>query len=320
MKVSIVIPVYYNEDNLYPLYADIKEKFIDKIDYDYEIVMVNDGSKDRSYEVMQELADQDPNIKIVSLSRNFGSHAAILCGLEKCTGDCAVVKAADLQEPTELILKMVESWKQGNNVVLAVRQDRKESFGTKLFANTYYWMVRKAALSNMPKGGFDVYLLDQKVIRVLLSLDERNSALTGQILWSGFKTEEIPYVRLEREIGTSKWTLKKKVRLVADTLFSFSTLPISLVTMIGTLSCVGALIWGIVVLVCKIMGLIQVSGCTTLFIFNLCSFGIIMVTLGILGGYLWRTFDASRNRPTYIVEDENTLEQKKGENKHEDHA
>ena len=275
MKVSIVIPVYYNEDNLYPLYADIKEKFIDKIDYDYEIVMVNDGSKDRSYEVMQELADQDPNIKIVSLSRNFGSHAAILCGLEKCTGDCAVVKAADLQEPTDLILKMVESWKQGNNVVLAVRQDRKESFGTKLFANTYYWMVRKAALSNMPKGGFDVYLLDQKVIRVLLSLDERNSALTGQILWSGFKTEEIPYVRLEREIGTSKWTLKKKVRLVADTLFSFSTLPISLVTMIGTLSCVGALIWGIVVLVCKIMGLIQVSGCTS------CSF-LICAVLGLL--------------------------------------
>ena len=155
MKVSIVIPVYYNEDNLRPLYADIKEKIIDKIDYDYEIVMVNDGSKDRSYEVMQELAGQDPNIKIVSLSRNFGSHAAILCGLEKCTGDCAVVKAADLQEPTELILKMVESWKKGNNVVLAVRQDREESFGTKLFANTYYWMVRKSALSNMPKGGFD---------------------------------------------------------------------------------------------------------------------------------------------------------------------
>ena len=152
MKVSIVIPVYYNEDNLIPLYKDIKEKFIDAIDYEYEIVMVNDGSKDNSYGVMQKLAVQDPNIKIVSLSRNFGSHAAILCGLEKCTGDCAVVKAADLQEPTELILKMVESWKKGNNVVLAVRKDRNESFGTKLFANTYYWMVRKAALSNIPKG------------------------------------------------------------------------------------------------------------------------------------------------------------------------
>lgn len=307
MKVSIVIPVYYNEDNLKPLYEDLRKKFIDAIEYEYEIVMVNDGSQDRSYQVMQELVAQDKNIKIVSLSRNFGSHAAILCGLEKCTGDCAVVKAADLQEPTELLIEMIESWKKGNNVVLAVRQDREESLGTKFFANTYYWLVRKAALANMPEGGFDVYLLDRKVINVLLSLDERNSALTGQILWSGFKTEQIPYVRLEREIGTSKWTLKKKVRLVTDTLFSFSTLPISLVTGIGTASFIGALVWGIVVLIFKLMGLIQVSGWTTLFIFNLFSFGIIMVTLGILGGYLWRTFDASRNRPTYIVEDENKV-------------
>lgn len=307
MKVSIVIPVYYNEDNLKPLYEDLRKKFIDAIEYEYEIVMVNDGSQDRSYQVMQELAAQDKNIKIVSLSRNFGSHAAILCGLEKCTGDCAVVKAADLQEPTELLIEMIESWKKGNNVVLAVRQDREESLGTKFFANTYYWLVRKAALANMPEGGFDVYLLDRKVINVLLSLDERNSALTGQILWSGFKTEQIPYVRLEREIGTSKWTLKKKIRLVTDTLFSFSTLPISLVTGIGTVSFIGALAWGIVVLIFKLMGLIQVSGWTTLFIFNLFSFGIIMVTLGILGGYLWRTFDASRNRPTYIVEDENEV-------------
>ena len=314
MKVSIVIPVYYNEGNLKPLYEDLKKKFIDVIDYDYEIVMVNDGSKDNSYAVMQELAQRDKNIKIVSLSRNFGSHAAILCGLERCTGDCAVVKAADLQEPTELVLQMIDSWKRGNNVVLAVRKDREESFSTKLFANTYYWMVKKAALSNMPQGGFDVYLLDRKVIQVLLSLDERNSALTGQILWSGFKTEEIPYVRLEREIGTSKWTLKKKIRLVADTLFSFSTLPITVVSLVGAISFIGALLWGIVVLVFKLMGLIQVSGWTTLFIFNLFSFGMIMVTLGILGGYLWRTFDASRNRPTYIVEDENILADKKKEN------
>ena len=314
MKVSIVIPVYYNEGNLKPLYEDLKKKFIDVIDYDYEIVMVNDGSKDNSYAVMQELAQRDKNIKIVSLSRNFGSHAAILCGLERCTGDCAVVKAADLQEPTELVLQMIDSWKRGNNVVLAVRKDREESFSTKLFANTYYWMVKKAALSNMPQGGFDVYLLDRKVIQVLLSLDERNSALTGQILWSGFKTEEIPYVRLEREIGTSKWTLKKKIRLVADTLFSFSTLPITVVSLVGARSFIGALLWGIVVLVFKLMGLIQVSGWTTLFIFNLFSFGMIMVTLGILGGYLWRTFDASRNRPTYIVEDENILADKKKEN------
>lgn len=308
MKLSIVIPVYYNEENLIPLYNDIKEKIIDVIDYEYEIVMVNDGSKDKSYEVMLQLAEKDENVKCISLSRNFGSHAAILCGLANCTGDCAAVKAADLQEPTELIIDMVESWKKGNNVVLAVRADRQESKEQTMFANLYYWLTRKTALPDMPKGGFDVYLLDRKVINVLMQLDEKNSALTGQILWSGFRTDKVYYTRLQREIGTSRWTLKKKVRLVSDTLFSFSTLPITAVSVVGTLSCAGAVIWALVVFICKMMGLIDVNGWTTLFMFNLFSFGIIMLTLGILGSYLWRTFDASRNRPPYIIEEHNLNE------------
>lgn len=305
MKLSIVIPVYYNEENLKPLYDDIKKKIIDVIDYEYEIVFVNDGSKDKSYAIMKELAERDENIQTISLSRNFGSHAAILCGLAKCTGDCAVIKAADLQEPTEMILEMVESWKKGNNVVLAVRQGRQEGFFQKLFANTYYWMVRKFALENMPKGGFDVYLLDRKVIQVLISLDETNSALTGQLLWSGFKTDTIYYTRLAREVGKSRWTLRKKVKLVMDTLFSFSTLPITLVTGVGTISFIGAILWAILEMIFKLCGLIAVEGWTLLFIFNLFSFGVIMMTLGILGGYIWRTFDASRNRPVYIIEEEN---------------
>lgn len=305
MKLSIIIPVYFNEENLRPLYADIREKIIEVIDYDYEIVMVDDGSKDNSYAVMTELAAQDPHIRTVRLSRNFGSHAAMLCGMEKCTGDCAVIKAADLQEPTELILDMVKSWQQGNNVVLAVRKDREESFGQKLFANAYYNMVRKVALPAMPKGGFDIYLIDRKVIRVLLSLEERNSALTGQILWSGFRTAMVPYVRKAREIGKSRWTLRKKVKLVFDTLYSFSTVPIAFMTAIGSLSFVGAAVWAVVVLILKILGRIAVSGWTMMFIFNLFSFGVIMLTLSVLGSYLWRTYDACRNRPPYIVEEEN---------------
>ena len=308
MKLSIVIPVYYNEDNLKPLYEDIREKIIEVIQYDYEIILVNDGSKDRSYDIMKELAQKDRHIKIINLSRNFGSHAAILCGLEKCTGDCAVIKAADLQEPTEMILEMVERWKYGFNVVLAVREGREEGKTQRLFANLYYTLVRKTALPSMPKGGFDVYLLDKKVIEVLMRLDERNSALTGQILWSGFRTDKVYYTRRAREIGTSKWTLRKKIRLVTDTLFSFSTLPIKLVTLVGIFSFVGALLWAIFEFAFKIAGLIEVSGWTTLFIFNLFSFGVIMLTLGILGEYLWRTFDASRNRPPYIIEDENEIE------------
>lgn len=305
MKLSIIIPVYYNEKNLLPLYEDIKEKIIDVIDYGYEIVMVNDGSKDESYATMQKLAEQDRNIKIISLSKNFGSHAAILCGLSKCTGDCAVIKAADLQEPTELILEMVESWQKGSNVVLAVREGRNESKRQKVFANLYYTLVRKMALPSMPKGGFDVYLLDRKVINVLMALDEKNSALTGQILWSGFRTEKVYYTRLARELGRSRWTLKKKIRLVMDTLFSFSTLPIKVVLIVGTLSFIGALIWAVLVIAFRLAGMIEVSGWTTLFVFNLFSFGVMMLTMGILGEYLWRTFDASRNRPPYIIEDEN---------------
>lgn len=305
MKISVVIPVYYNQDNLEPLYADLHDKLLCHDEYEWEIVMVNDGSKDESFTVMKKLAQKDKRIKIFSLSRNFGSHAAVLCGLSKCSGDCAVTKAADLQEPTEMILEMVDSWKKGNNVVLAARKGRQESKVKALFANLYYWLVRKAALSNMPKGGFDIFLIDRKVINVLMQLDEKNSAITGQILWSGFRTDKIYYTRLQREIGKSKWTLKKKIRLVTDTLFSFSTLPITFVSVIGTLSCVVAAVWAIRVFIAKLMGRIDISGWTTLFIFNLLGFGIIMLTLGILGGYLWRTFEASRNRPPYIIEEDN---------------
>ena len=304
MKISIVTPVYYNEGNLKPLYEDIKEKLFCHTEYEWEFVLVNDGSLDASYKVMQELAEKDDRIKIYSLSRNFGSHAAILCGLSKCTGDCAIVKAADLQEPTELVLEMADRWQKGFNVVLAVREGREESKQQTLFANLYYWMVRNMALPGMPQGGFDVYLIDRKVINVIMALEEKNSALTGQILWSGFRTDKVYYTRLAREIGTSRWTLRKKIRLVADTLFSFSTLPIKVVTFIGVISFCGSVIWAVAVLISKLLGMIDVSGWTTLFIFNLFSFGIIMSTLGILGEYLWRTFDASRNRPPYIVEDE----------------
>lgn len=304
MKLSIVIPVYYNEETLFPLYEDIRENVIDKIKCDYEIIMVNDGSKDRSYEYMQQIAERDGNVKIYSLSRNFGSHACILCGLSKVTGDCAAVKAADLQEPSSLILEMLDKWLRGYNVVLAEREERDEKKSQIFWSNMYYWLVRKTALPQMPDKGFDVYLLDRKVIEVLMKLDERNSALTGQILWSGFRTASVKYRRLARTAGESKWTIKKKIRLVSDTLFSFSTLPITLVSIVGCLSFFGSLIWAFAVFLAKIFGKITVSGWTTLFIFNLFSFGMIMLTLGILGGYLWRTFDASRNRPPYIIEDE----------------
>lgn len=302
--LSIIIPVYYNVDNLQPLYEDLHRVLSAVTDFRYEILLVDDGSGDGSYAQMERLSQQDAHIRIFRLSRNFGSQAAILCGLSKAKGDCAVIKAADLQEPTEMILDMFASWEKGNNVVLAVREGREDKKEAALFSNLYYWLVRKFALPNMPQYGFDTFLLDRKVMKVLADMGERNSALTGQILWSGFQTDKVYYVRRARTIGKSRWTLRKKIRLVSDTLFSFTSVPITVVSVIGAASFIGSLLWALAVLITKITGNIDVSGFTTLFIFQLFSFGVIMLTLGVLGGYLWRTFDASRKRPVYIVEDE----------------
>ena len=211
-KISIVIPVYYNEDTLMDLYRDMKEKILEKLG-DYEIVMVDDGSLDNSWTIMEEIRDLDSNVRLVKLSRNFGEHAALLAGLSVCTGDCAVTKQADLQEDSTLILEMYESWKRGNKVVLAVRRSRDESKIKVFFANMYYALIRKFVNKNMPLGGCDCYLIDRQVIQVLQLLDENNSSLTLQVLWAGFKTENVYFDRKDREKGVSRWTFSKKFKL-----------------------------------------------------------------------------------------------------------
>ncbi len=304
--LSIVIPVYYNEGNLNPLYDDLKEKVFSKLEvygFDYELVLVDDGSGDNSYAVMKELAKKDEKITTVHLSRNFGSHAAILAGLAHCKGDCAAMKAADLQEPSEMILTMLDEYKNGYNVVLAVREDREEGFFQKLFANAYYGVVRRFALKNMPKGGFDCFLIDRKVINVLNMMEEKNTTLMGQILWSGFRTKEIGYVRLKREIGKSRWTLKKKIKLFMDSLFGFSYFPIQFISSVGFVMFLASLVWAIIILISRLTGNIDVSGYTALALIMLAGFGMVLISLGIIGEYLWRMFDATRKRPPYIVEE-----------------
>lgn len=301
-KLSIIIPVYYNESNLKPLYEDLKEKVLCKLD-NYEIIMVDDGSGDDSWKEMKKLSEVDSNIKLIKLSRNFGSHSAILAGYLNCRGDCAAIKAADLQEPSELLLDMFESWKKGNKVVLAVRSDREESFSQKMFSNLYYWLIRKFAVKTMPKGGFDCFLIDRKVIEVLRLFDEKNSAITLQILWAGFKTDKIYYVRKAREIGKSRWTLSKKIKLVIDSMMGFSYFPIKFISGLGALIFIGTFIYAIYLVISSFAFGISVPGFATLAILVLITFGTIMLTLGILGEYIWRGFDAARNRPPYIVDE-----------------
>ena len=240
---------------------------------------------------------------LVKLSRNFGSHSAILAGLIHSTGDCAVMKTADLQEPSTIIYEMYEKWLNGNNVVLAVRKDRQEPWIQKAFSNLYYRLMRRIAIKTMPDGGFDCFLIDRKVIKVLELMDEKNSTLMGQILWAGFKTDTIFYTRLQREKGKSRWTFSKKVKLFVDSILSFSYFPIRFISALGILTFFGTIIWLLYILYAKFYIGIEVEGWTTLMITNLFFYGLILLTLGIIGEYLWRAFDAARHRPSYIIEE-----------------
>ena len=313
-KLSIVIPVYYNADTLELLYQDMREKILGKLG-DYEIVFVDDGSGDDSWQVMNSLRSRYPHIRLVRLSRNFGEHAALLAGLSVCTGDCAVTKQADLQEDSSLILEMYESWKRGNKVVLAVRKERKENPVKVFFANLYYALIRRIVNKNMPVGGCDCYLIDRKVIEVLQRLDEKNSSLTLQVLWAGFKTDMIYFVRQDREIGKSRWTLAKKVKLVMDSVMSFSYFPLRFMSGLGIFFNILAVILLVIVLIEKFTKNTPILGWTSLMCVVLCASGIIMLMLGILGEYIWRALDAARSRPPYIIDEllENQAEESHGQ-------
>ena len=311
-KISIVVPVYYNSDTLMMLYEDMKEKILGKLE-DYELVFVDDGSGDNSWEIMNQIKDMDGNTKCVKLSRNFGEHAALLAGLSVCTGDCAVTKQADLQEDSEIILDMYESWKKGNKVVLAVRSDRDENPVKKFFASMYYVIIHKLVNEKMPVGGCDCYLLDRQVIKVLEMLDEKNSSLTLQVLWAGFKTDHVYFHRRDREVGKSRWTLSKKIKLAMDSMLSFSYMPVRFMTYIGVIFDIFAFILMISVLVEYFTRGVPIIGWASIMCVILLSSGLILSMLGILGEYLWRTLDASRERPTFIIDEEKRTRKEQAE-------
>jgi len=300
--LSIIVPVYYNEDTLMDLYEDMKAKILGELG-EYEIIFVDDGSGDASWQIMNDIRKLDRNVRLVKLSRNFGEHAALLAGLSVCTGDCAVTKQADLQEDSTLIPEMYERWKQGNKVVLAVRRSREESKVKIFFANLYYSLVRKFVNKNMPVGGCDCYLIDRKVIEVLERLDEKNSSLTLQVLWAGFKTDMVYFDRKDREKGVSRWTFAKKFKLVLDSMMGFSYMPIRLMTYVGIIFDILAVALFISVIVEYFTVGTPIAGWPSLMCVVLCSSGLILLMMGVLGEYVWRTLDAARTRPPFIIDE-----------------
>ena len=306
-KLSIVIPLYFNEKNIPVTYAKLIQEVFPYLP-DYELIFVDDGSKDNSYTEALKLRELNDKVKVIKLSRNFGQHTAIYAGLEHITGDCAVVISADLQDPPTLILQLFEKYLEGNKVVLAIRQEREESFSQKLFASLYYKLMKRYAIKDMPLGGFDCFLADKTVIAVLTKIEEKNTSLFAQVLWLGFKRAEVYYTRQSREIGQSHWTFSKKFKLALDSLLAFSYVPIRTISLIGLLDCILSLTYAIYIIFQKIaLGSSIDAGWSSLMVAIMFTSGVQMLTLGIIGEYLWRNFDESRKRPLYVLDEKHGL-------------
>ena len=301
-KLSIIVPVYYNADTLELLYEDLRSKVLQQLEA-YEIVFVDDGSGDNSWDIMNGIRKRDNNVVCVRLSKNHGEHAALLAGLSVCTGDCAVTKQADLQEDSELILQLHEKWTEGHKVVLAIRASRKDSALKKAFAGLYYALVRKVVNPEMPKGGCDCYLVDRQIIEILKLMDEKNSSLTLQVLWSGFRSEKVYFHRQERAAGISRWTLAKKIKLAMDSLISFTSVPMKFMSITGILFFILALFGMAQVIYEKLRVGTPIAGYASLMCVVLLSSGLILLMLGILGEYIWRILEETRKRPAFLIDE-----------------
>lgn len=301
-KLSIVTPCYYNEDNLRDTYLEVRDTVFNVCtNYDWEWILVDDGSKDKTLSVAIELQQQDERIKIVKLSRNFGEFRAIVAGLSVAEGEAVAVISADLQDPPSLIPTMVQSWEKGSLVNLAVRGEREEKAIKNWFADTYYKLVRKWVISDYPKRGFDFFLIDKTVAAKLVAMQEKNSSIYLQLIWLGYEPTMIEYTREEREKGVSMWTYSKRINLFIDTFVVFSHHPIRALTALGGVIGVIALILAVGVTVDRVVNHTPAGWASVMLVVLLTS-SFQMIMMGVLGEYIWRNLDETRKRPLYVIE------------------
>lgn len=303
---SIVIPVYKNELNLPVTIPYILEKIpILFEDYQVEIILINDGSPDHSWEIMKRYQrEYSEIISIASLTRNFGQVMAIHCGLSLARGDIIGVISADLQDPFELFADMLKQYEAGAKLVCAVRQNRNERGLSILFSKLTHKLIHQFIMCEYPEGGFDFFLMDRTVAQSYLGIKEKNGSPQILLLWLGYKVSFIPYSRKERKIGKSGWTLSKKIKLFIDIIVTNTYLPLRVMSVIGFMCACGAFLYASWIILSAFIGEREVLGWSS--IATLITFfgGIVLASLGLIGEYLWRIFDAVRGRPLYLIGEE----------------
>lgn len=297
--LSVILPSY-NEEKMIAKATERMAEILQPEKIDYELLFIDDGSRDNTWAQINEAAEKDSHVVGVHFSRNFGKEAAMFAGLEQARGDCCVVIDCDLQHPPEKIVEMYRLWEQGYEVVEGIKEDRGEESGLHKFAaNSFYGLISKATGMDMSSSS-DFKLLDRKVVDTLNSLPERNVFFRALSFWVGYKKTSVSYCVQERTEGVSKWSTKSLIKYALTNISSFSSAPLHIVTVLGFIMLAVAFVLGIIALVQKISG-VALGGFTTVILLLLFSASVIMISLGIIGYYIARIYDEIKGRPRYII-------------------
>ena len=302
-KISVVIPMYYEEEVARECYTRMKKVLTDLKNYEYEMIFVNDGSKDKTLEILEEIAKEDKNVKVISFARNFGHQCAVTAGLKYVTGDAVCIIDADLQDPPELIGDMLKKWEEGYEVIYGKRKKRDgESFFKLFTAKMFYKTLNFFSEVDIPKDTGDFRLVDKKVVDTINSMPEHNKFLRGLFSWVGYKQYAFEYERKERFAGKTKYPLKKMLKLASDGIISFSTKPLKVIGCLGIISiflsfCI--LVYALLAYIFKFNGL--TAGWTSIMVCVTFFSGVQLTSLWILSEYIGRIYDESKARPQYII-------------------
>lgn len=302
-RYSIVIPVYKNQETLAALVARLDDLGA-TLDGELEAVFVVDGSPDGSLTLLHDLlkSERGFSAQLIALSRNFGAFSAVRAGLENARGAIVAVMAADLQEPVSLIEDFFERLGTGEyDVAVGVRAGRNDPASSAAASRLFWWLYRRLVQPEIPAGGVDVFACTRDVATKLARLDESNTSLVGLLYWLGFRRVEVPYVRQARSAGKSAWTVRKRVRYLQDSIYSFTSLPIAAITVVGIVGVVASVSYACLVVAFWAAGRIDVAGYTPLMLALLFMASSILIGLGIVGSYVWRTYENSKGRPTAVT-------------------
>ncbi len=305
--ISVILPSY-NEEKMIPIAAKTIADILRAESIDYELVFVDDGSKDATWPAICTAHEADSHVTGLHFSRNFGKEAAMFAGLERAAGDCVVVIDCDLQHPPEKIVEMYRLWEQGYEVVEGIKEDRGEESGLHRFAaNSFYALISKATKMDMSNAS-DFKLLDRKVVDTLNAMPERTVFFRALSYWVGYKKSSVTYCVRERTEGVSKWSTKSLIKYAITNIGSFSSAPLHLVTVLGFIMLAVSVVFGLIALVQKFSGA-ALGGFTTVILLQLFTGSILMISLGIMGYYIARIYDEVKGRPRYII-----AEQRGGKN------